>query len=230
MKTKTISGNRSGFEISKLIMLGLFVALAYASLFVFHFKLQFLSFEPKDSIIIISAFMYGPIAGALVAVVTALIEMMTISSTGLYGLVMNIASSAVLAAVAGLIYKHKRTMAGAIISLIAAILVMTAAMVGANVLITPLYMGAPRSTVIGLIVPLLIPFNIVKGIFSASIAMILYKPFITALRAARLVPASEESSAKLNKTSIVVTVVSLIVIVGSLIYFFNVLGGKFDLV
>lgn len=205
-------------------MLALFVALAYSSLFVCHLKLQFLSFEPKDALIIISAFMYGPLSGVLVAVTTSLIEMLTISTTGLYGLVMNIAGSATLAAVAGFIYKHKRTVLGAVISLVTAVAVMTAVMVVTNIIITPIYMGAPRQAVIDLIAPLLIPFNIVKGVFNASLTMILYKPFVTALRAAGMLPKGS-AAAKPGKNSFVIMIAAAIVTVATLLYFLFVLEG-----
>ncbi len=229
MKENAIERDRSGHDVKKMIMLGLFVALSYASLFVCHFKLDFLSFEPKDAIIIISSFTYGPLAGVTVAVVTAIIEMLTISTTGLYGLLMNIASSAVLAAVAGVIYKHKRTMLGAVVSLAAAVASMTAAMTAANVLVTPFYMGAPRQAVIDMLVPMIIPFNVVKGIFSASIAMLLYKPFVTALRASGMMSGKNSGSRPSKTASIVVTAASVAVVAASLFYFFKVLGGNFDL-
>ena len=219
---------KSHDRIVKLIVLALFTALAYVSLFVCHFRVEFLSFEPKDAIIVLSAFMYGPLAGVEVAVVTAVIEMFTISSTGLYGLVMNIASSCVFSAVAGLIYKYKKTITGAVIGLLAAIISMTAVMIVANIVITPFYMGAPRQAVIDLIIPLLLPFNIVKGIFSASLAMILYKPFVTALRATGVVPTGY-GSYKPGKKSIAVTIISIAVAAGAVIYFLVVLEGAFGL-
>ena len=40
-----------------------------------------------------------------------------------------------------------RTRKGAVIALIAGILAMTAAMMGANMIITPIFMGVPRSVV-----------------------------------------------------------------------------------
>lgn len=225
MSTKTIENSHQKYDVRKLTVLALFVALSYSSLFVVHLKLQFLSFEPKDALIITSAFMYGPIAGVLVAVVTAFIELLTISSTGIYGLIMNIAGSATLAAVAGFIYKHKRTVFGAVISLVMAVAVMTSVMVVTNIIIIPIYMGVPRQAVIDLIAPLLIPFNIVKGVFNASLTMILYKPFVTALRAAGMLPRGGASARPGKKSSIIITIVSAIIVAATLMYFLFVLEG-----
>ena len=225
---KTNAKSISHEKLVKLIVLALFTALAYVSLFVCHFRVEFLSFEPKDAIIVISSFMYGPLAGASVAIVTALIEMLTISQTGLYGLIMNIASSCVFSLVAGLVYKYKKTIGGAVLSLFLAVIATAASMIVANIIVTPFYMGAPRQAVIDLILPLILPFNLVKGIFSASLAMILYKPFVTALRATGIVPMSS-IAVKPGKKSIIVTVVAIIVAAVAVVYFLLVLEGGFSL-
>ena len=59
-------------------------------------------------------------------------------------------------------------------------------MLGMNLLITPFYMGAPRSVVIDLI-PTLFFFNFAKALMNSAVAMLLYKPVITALRRAKLI-------------------------------------------
>ena len=67
---------------------------------------------------------------------------------------------------------------------------MTVLMVLWNWLITPLYMKVPRSVVVGMLVPVFLPFNLVKGGINATLAMLLYKPVVTALRKAKLVEPS----------------------------------------
>lgn len=228
MSEKNVSLTNKKIDVRKLIMMALFTALAYVSLYVCHFRVEFLSFEPKDAVITIAAFMYGPVAGVCIAVVTSVIEMFTMSTTGVYGLVMNILASATFAGVAGLVYKYKKTIAGAVVGLVSAIAAMTAVMIAANMIITPYYMGAPRQAVIQLIVPLLLPFNVVKGVFNAALAMLLYKPFVTALRAVGMM-SKEKADGKLGKTSIIVTVVSVATVAAAMLYFLLVLGGVFKL-
>lgn len=70
---------------------------------------------------------------------------------------------------------------------------MTALMILWNWLITPLYMHVPRDVVVKMLIPTFLPFNLVKGGINATLAMLLYKPVVTALRKAKLV---EQSSAK----------------------------------
>ena len=55
-----------------------------------------------------------------------------------------------------------------------------------NYLITPVYMGYPREAVAELLIPVFLPFNLMKGGLNAAFAMILYKPVVTAFRYAHL--------------------------------------------
>ena len=79
--------------------------MAYLCLFVFRFKVNFLSLEIKDVFITMSGFIFGPITAIAVALVEAVLEMITLSDTGIYGAVMNFAGSAAFAGIASLIYK-----------------------------------------------------------------------------------------------------------------------------
>ena len=114
----------------KVTLLGMLAAIAYAVIFVCHFLIPpvagFLTLDVKDTIIAIAGFIFGPLSAALVGVVVAAVEMVTISATGPIGLIMNILSSCCFACVAALIYKRKHTLKGAIIGLIVGCLSATA--------------------------------------------------------------------------------------------------------
>ena len=51
-----------------------------------------------------------------------------------------------------------------------------------NYWIAPIYMGYPREAIVKLLLPAFLPFNLIKGGLNAAIAMLLYKPVVTALR------------------------------------------------
>ena len=82
-------------------------------------------------------------------------------------------------------------MGGAIAGLIVGTVVMVGTMLLWNYLITPLYMtGTSRSDIAGMLMPVFLPFNLLKaGLNSASI-LLLYKPVVNGLRRAGLLPAS----------------------------------------
>ena len=94
--------------------------------------------------------------------------------------------------------------------LIAGVLCMTAIMILWNWLITPLYMKVPRDVVVKMLIPTFLPFNLVKGGINASLAMLLYKPVVTALRRAHLVPESSSGARHAKMGVVIVSVVLLI--------------------
>ena len=170
----------------------------------------FLSFDLKDVIIVIGGFMMGPMTAVVITVVVSLIEMLTISSTGVIGLVMNVLASCSFACVAAVIYHRQHDMRGAILGLVAGVFCMTAVMLLWNWLITPLYMKVDRSVVVGMLIPVFLPFNLVKGGINATLSMLLYKPIVTALRKAHLV---QESSGSRRTTKWAVVLVSAVLLV-----------------
>ena len=217
-------------HIKALSAVGLFCALAYVCCVLFHFKAAFLTFDLKDAVMAVGAMIFGPVYGVAMALIVAIIEGITISSTGVYGFIMNVLSSITFVGIASLIYKLRRTMSGAVIGIIAASLSMVAVMMAANVLITPFYMNVPRGEVIALIPTLLLPFNLTKAIFNSAVVFIIYKPIITAMRHAGFVvtEARTERSAY-KRPNIAVTIIAICVAVATLLFFFLKLNGSFSI-
>ena len=48
--------------------------------------------------------------------------------------------------------------------------------------ITPIYMGYPKEAVARLLLPVFLPFNLLKGGLNAAFTFLLYKPIVQALR------------------------------------------------
>ena len=175
-------------RIKKMVTLGMFAALAYVVMVLIRIPVVlFLKYEPKDVIISIAGFLYGPVASLLLSVVVGFVEMVTVSDTGLIGLIMNVISSCAFCCTAAVIYKKRHTLRGAVAGLLCGTVVMTAVMLLWNYLVTPFYMGYPREAVAALLVPAFLPFNLIKGLLNAAITMLLYKPVVTALRKSGLV-------------------------------------------
>ena len=86
----------------------------------------FLSYEPKDAVIVIAGLLYGPLTSVLISVIVSFIEMITISATGPYGFLMNVVSTCAFAVPAAWYYQKHRTQKGAVIGLILGVLVMAA--------------------------------------------------------------------------------------------------------
>ena len=173
--------NNTTEKIKNMTALAVFAALAYVIHFI-HIPVGFLNLDFKDVVMAIAGMYFGPVSGLALAVLVPLLEYPT-SSTAEYGLIMNILSSVSFVVVASLIYRFKKTLSGAIIGLVSAVLAMTSVMMVANLFITPFYMGVSRSEVAGLIPTMLLPFNAIKAILNASLTLCLYKPLTRVLKA-----------------------------------------------
>ena len=114
---------------------------------------------------------------------------------------------------AAIFYRMKRTFPRAVFGLLMGIVCMAFVMVLWNWLITPLYMGVNRETVVSLLFPVFLPFNLIKGSINAAITMLLYNPIVTALRKANLVEKSTSAAPKKKGLSLGVTLISLFVII-----------------
>ena len=215
-------------NIKKMSVIAVLCAIAYLVSLVFPFKVQFLPFDLKDAIIAISALMYGPVAGLISSVIVPFIEFITTSETGVYGFIMNFLSSAAFSVTAGFIYKYRKSFSGAIISMCASVLAVTAVMLIANLFITPYYMHVPREMVVELIPALLLPFNLIKSVVNAALTLLIYKPLTAAFGRMRLTERKSYDKSQ-GLRSILLMVCSLAVAAGAIIVFVLCLGGSVEI-
>lgn len=187
-------------DIKRLTMAAMLCALAYLVMVLIKIPVVlFLSYEPKDVIIALGGFIWGPSMALWVSVAVSFVEMVTVSSTGYIGLIMNILSTCSFACTAALIYKKKRTLSGALIGLFVGSILMTALMLGWNYLITPMYMNIPRDAVAALLLPAFLPFNLIKAMLNSVFTFLLYGPVINALRNTGFIDKSKEQSSASRK-------------------------------
>lgn len=209
-------------EIRKIAVSAIIIAVAFVvTMLTASFKVQFLSLDLKDAVLSVIALLFGPYYGFISVIAVSLLEFVTISTTGWYGLVMNIISSGSFALVIGFIYRYKRSFSGAIIAAVCTVFSVTVVMLLANIFITPFYlelMGAPKSLAIEMLPTVLLPFNLCKSILNCSLMLLIYKPFTTALKKCKLIESSSNSKYRFNLKSAILTVVSVIIIVCVLIY------------
>lgn len=202
----------------KMTTLAMLAAAAYLVMVVGRIPIlpavEFLKYDPKDIVIVIAGFLFGPFACVLISFLVSFLEMLTVSGTGYWGMMMNILSTCSFVCTAAWIYRKKRTQMGATIGLVVGVLVMSAVMLLWDYFIIPIYMGVSRDIVAAMLLPSLLPFNLIKGGLNAALTLVLYKPVVTALRRARLVPASTSSG---KKGSIGVLLVSLLVVASAVL-------------
>ena len=214
--------NNTKIETRKLVGLGVFTALAIiATLATKWAQIAFLTFDAKDAVITIAAYIYGPLSGVLMAIAASIIETFSFGGdTGWYGLLMNILSSVVFSLTASFIYKKKRDINGALIGLFAAVIATTGVMILANMFITPLYFGLPVMDpyVMSILPTLLLPFNLAKALMNGAIAMLLYKPVLLALSKSKIV-VGKNVNLNFNKNSVIIIATGAFFIAAALVIF-----------
>ena len=205
------NSSNSNFGAKKLAVLGLFAALSYISSALIRIPIgSFLTYDIKDVFLAVCGFLYGPSCLVPVIGVVSFLEMATVSATGFVGALASFLSSASFVLVSAAVYKYKRTLLGAVIGLISGTVALTVVMLVWNLFITPIYLGVPLEGVKDILLPVVLPFNIIKGALNSAIIMLIYKPLVKTLGRVSLL---EKDSAhfKLNKKTVAVILVSTLI-------------------
>lgn len=175
----TQENNTQKITTVRLAKMAMLVAISIVLVALIHFPIfpavAFLEYDPADIPILIGTFAFGPLAGVLLTAVTALIQGVTVSAaSGIYGILMHFIATSALVVTAGLIYKANKTRKGAIIAILCGVAAMTIIMIGANMVITPIFMGVPRSVVWDLM-PFIAGFNAIKAGINGIVTFLVYK-------------------------------------------------------
>jgi len=187
------------YSVKYVVVISMFCAICFAAVNFGNFipnVAGFLSYDPKDAVVAIAGFLFGPVSTLVISLLVSFLEMITISETGIYGMIMNFLSTAAFAFPAAVIYRKMHSYKGALISLMTGVAFMTVFMVLWNYIITPLYMLTPRSVVAKMLLPVFLPFNLIKGGINAGLTLILYKPLVGALRRAKLIETPKQTQGK----------------------------------
>ena len=196
-------------------------------MFVFRIQVLFLTLDIKDAVIAVFGMFFGPLSALTVALVSAALEIVTDPQTGFYGFIMDVISSAAFSLPIAAIYHRKKRLWTAALGLFSSIVAVTCAMMLANYLITPFFMGASRQEVVALIPTLFLPFNLTKAILNAGLVLVLYKPISVAFRQAGITHNHDETAAafKFQKKTVAVFAVGVALIVAAVLYFILKMNG-----
>ena len=180
-------------DTKKLTTVGMLCALAVIVNLLIHFPMipavSFLSYDPKDIIIVIGGFIYGPLTAFVMSLITSFLEIFYRGGT-LLDVLINVISTCTFACVASATYKRDHTRNGALLGLAAGTLCCVLSMLLWNYIITPIYFGMPRAAVAAILLPGILPFNLLKCAMNAGVTLFLYKPLVTLFRRNDLVEQS----------------------------------------
>ena len=131
-----------------------------------------LMYDPSGIVCLIAGFAYGPAAAAIVSVLGFVPHVFMDP----WGTLMAVLVALSLSVPAALIYRHVHTRKGAVIGLVVGALLALVAAIAGNLVITPIYTGWPVSEVAAIIVPALLPFNLIKFVIHGVVTFLVYKP------------------------------------------------------
>ncbi len=153
----------------------------------------FIKFDFSDLPALIGAFAFGPAAGVLIELIKNLLHSMASQSFGV-GEISNFILGAVMTAVAGAVYKRKKTKQRALLGAVAGAIAMGLISVPSNYFIVyPVYYNfMPEETILAAYQALIpsmksilqcllcfnLPFTIVKGLLDVLVSFIVY-PYVS---------------------------------------------------
>ncbi len=172
----TAPTNTNVWSTKQLVTMALMCAIGVILSFV-EFPLlpgvTWLKFDASNMPAMVSGFAFGPGAGVAVGIVTAIIHGLLMAD--FTGALMNVLTVTCFVLPAAFVYKKKRTYPAAIGGLVLSIIAATIGAIVGNLIVTPMWLGVPLDAVIAMIIPILIPFNLIKGGLNAVLTLIIYK-------------------------------------------------------
>ena len=135
----------------------------------------FLVYEPGDVPIMVGGFIFGPVAGIVLTVITSVVQSLTVAKDGIFGCIMHILATSALVGVSSLIYTRKKTFKRAIIGSVIGSLSMAAVMLVLNLALDPIFYGMTLDAVMKLVFPAILPFNLMKAGVNSIIFLLIFK-------------------------------------------------------
>ncbi|NPD31971.1 ECF transporter S component [Eggerthellaceae bacterium zg-997] len=174
--TPEIISNTNRWDTRQIVTMALMAAIGVLLSFIeapIMPGVPYLKYDPSAVPALISGFAFGPVAGIAVGTVTAVIHGLLTSN--FWGALMSILCVVAFVAPAALIYRTRPGVAASIAGCAAGTALMLAAAIGGNLVVTPLYSGVSMDAVMALIVPVLIPFNLLKAVINSVLGILVHR-------------------------------------------------------
>ena len=172
--TSNATDSRSGgWSSRRIAVTALFTAIAIVANFI-EFPIfpaaAWLKYDPSGIVCLVSGLVFGPATGLVVSVLSCV----RILFGNPWGALMAVIASVSLTVPAAAIYRRRRTRGAALAGMAVSVVVCLALCIVANIIVTPLYTGMPTEAVIALIVPALLPFNLLKIAINCVVSFLVY--------------------------------------------------------
>lgn len=166
------------FTAKRIALTAVFAAVAFGVSwldFPIFPPVQFLELDFSFAIMLLAAYIIGPLGGEVVILVTFALGL-TKSQTAMVGEFANLIMAQFFVILPAVAYKFRRKFSTVIISLSAATVVISAVGLLTNrFLLFPLYMGDRAAESFASVWYFIVAFNAIKGVSNAIITVLLYK-------------------------------------------------------
>ena len=181
------------YKILKPVTLALLSAIGLVLMAIVRFPLfpsaAFLEYDMADVPVFLATLFFDIPSGLLVLAVISIIQGITVSAgSGWIGIVMHIVATGAFVVALGWITKNHQDFRHLLPGHIAGTLVMAVLMCGMNLLFTPIFMGTPVEAVKDMLLPIILPFNLLKGGINSVVSLVLYFPLVKILHKENLLP------------------------------------------
>lgn len=174
--SKKAVAKRSHWSVREMVTLAIFCAMAMALSFIkipIFPAAPYLLYDPSGIVTLTAALMFGPGAGLVVQIISWLPTLIMEP----LGTLLTLVAMAGMVPVVGLIYKRFHNFKGAIAALLAGSVVFILLAVLMNFVITPIYTpGVTVQAVAAMVIPILLPFNLLKCGINVAVTLLVYKP------------------------------------------------------
>lgn len=175
------------FLTKRLTYLAVLAALSLVLELVIHFPIipaaPFLLYAAGDLPMLLASIILGPLEAIVITASTSVLFALITGEGGPWGMLMHFIASGTFILVFYLVFRgtlfskskdRKASMVNLLLALLLATVSRAAIMIPANILITPIYMKVPVEVVKGLLLPAIIPFNLIYGGINTAIFYSLY--------------------------------------------------------
>ena len=168
--------NTNAWDTRQLVTMALMCAIAALLSFIqlpLIPGVTFLTYDPSLMPAMVCGFAFGPGAGIAVGAVAAVIHGLILGEW--VGSLMNLVATLCFVWPAAALYRRKRTFKQGVIGLVVSVLAATVGAIAATLTIGVLFWYGSVDVILPMLLPAIVPFNLVKGTVNAVLTLIVYK-------------------------------------------------------
>ncbi|MCL1846402.1 MAG: ECF transporter S component [Coriobacteriia bacterium] len=172
------AGRQTRWSARQLAIMAIFIALGalfgFIPIPIFPPAASFgITYDPANVPAMLGGFAYGAGAGSIIGILSAVVHGLLVGD--IVGTCMNIVAVVGFVVPAALICRKSRSNVRLIVALVVGSLVSVALIIPANLIVWPNFYGIPFDVTLTFVVPLMLPFNLLKVLLNSILSFILYK-------------------------------------------------------